>query len=137
MPDRTDLALPRAGDLEGWKQRWVRVRFSAEFWGKDGKGSGIVQSISSSGAIIEDASPPLVIGGEARLKFSLLEGTLPIEIRVLVAREVNGGTEIEFLEMNARTRKLLRMVVARAVSRAEESDDPDDVPTLFSLGEKV
>jgi hypothetical protein len=137
MPDRTDPELPRAGDLEGWKQRWVPVRFHTELWGRDGEGSGIVRSISSSGAIIEDATPPLVISGEARLKFSLLEGTLPIEIRVLVAREVDGATEVEFLEMNARTRKLLRMVVARAVSRAEDSDDPDDAPTLLSLVDKV
>ena len=137
MPDRTDADLPRAGDLEAWKHRWVPVHLPTEVWGRDGQGSGVVQSISSWGAVIEDANPPLVVGGEARLRFSLSEDTLPIEIRVLVAREADGGTEVEFLEMNARTRKLLRMAVARAVSRVEDSGDPDDVPTLLSLGEKA
>ena len=125
----------KSGDGDGRRSGWASARLRTEFWCRSGNGSGVIQSISSSGAVVAKPSLPLIIGDDVRLRFSLLEDTLPIEIRAAVSEETNTGYEVEFLGLSPRTRKLLRMAIAKAVSRADESSDPDDTPTLLSLGE--
>ena len=132
MSDSADTT--RTGDGDGRRVGWVSARLRTDFTCRYGNGTGVIRSISASGAVIEKAEPLPVVGDEVRLRFSLLEDTLPIEIRAIVTEGTETGFEAEFHGLNVRTRKLLRMAIAKALSRADENDDPDDTPTLLSLG---
>ena len=130
MSDRADTT--KSG--EGRRAGWVSARLRTDFTCRYGNGTGVIRSISASGVVIEQAEPQLVVGDEVRLRFSLLEDTLPIEIRANVTEGTETGFEAEFHGLSVRTRKLLRMAISKALSRADENDDPDDTPTLLSLG---
>jgi hypothetical protein len=130
MSDRADTT--KSG--EGRRAGWVSARLRTDFTCRYGNGTGVIRSISASGVVIEQAEPRLVVGDEVRLRFSLLEDTLPIEIRANVTEGTETGFEAEFHGLSVRTRKLLRMAISKALSRADENDDPDDTPTLLSLG---
>lgn len=130
MSDRADTT--KSG--EGRRAGWVSARLRTDFTCRYGNGKGVIRSISASGVVIEQAEPRLVVGDEVRLRFSLLEDTLPIEIRANVTEGTETGFEAEFHGLSVRTRKLLRMAISKALSRADENDDPDDTPTLLSLG---
>ena len=118
-------------DLEGRRPRWADVLFTVELLNGHGKGSGTIESISASGAIIFNARPALTIDSDIRIKFAFSEETLPIEIRVHVLKEAEGGIEVEFVEMNSRTRKLVSVAVGKALR-----EGADDAPTLSGLGYK-
>ncbi len=133
MSDRADTT--KSG--EGRRAGWVSARLRTDFTCRYGNGTGVIRGISASGAVIEKAEPMPLEGDEVRLRFSLLEDTLPIEIRAIVTEGTETGFEAEFHRLGIRTRKLLRMAMAKALSRAEENDDPDDTPTLLSLGDKA
>ena len=135
MSDSADTT--RTGDGDGRRVGWVSARLRTDFTCRYGNGTGVIRSISASGAVIEKAEPLPVVDDEVRLRFSLLEDTLPIEIRAIVTEGTETGFEAEFHGLNVRTRKLLRMAIAKALSRADENDDPDDTPTLLSLGDKT
>ncbi len=135
MSDRADTT--KSGDGDGRRAAWVSARLRTDFTCRYGNGTGMINSISASGAVIEKAEPLLVVGDEVRLRFSLLEDTLPIEIRAIVTEGTETGFEAEFHGLSVRTRKLLRMAIAKALSRADENGDPDDTPTLLSLGDKA
>ncbi len=127
MSDRADTT--KSG--EGRRAGWVSARLRTDFTCRYGNGTGVIRSISASGVVIEQAEPRLVVGDEVRLRFSLLEDTLPIEIRANVTEGTETGFEAEFHGLSVRTRKLLRMAISKALSRADENDD---TPTLLSLG---
>ena len=99
----------------------VTVSFEAEYSGRSVRGVGIVQNISATGALIEEAEPPLLSGGEVTLKFSIHEGSVPLSIRATVVRETDLGFAIEFIEMNPRTRKVLKLSIAKALRLADET----------------
>ncbi len=130
MSDRADTTTSGEGRRAGWVSARLRTDFTCRY----GNGTGVIRSISASGVVIEQAEPRLVVGDEVRLRFSLLEDTLPIEIRANVTEGTETGFEAEFHGLSVRTRKLLRMAISKALSRADENDDPDDTPTLLSLG---
>ena len=127
----------RSGIGDGRRTNWASVHLRTEFTCRSRNGSGVINSISASGAIIEKVEPQPVVGDEVRLRFSLLEDTLPIEIRAIVAEGTETGFEAEFHGLSVRTRKLLRMAIAKALSRADENGDPDETPTLLNLGDKT
>ncbi len=133
MSDRADTTK----SSDGRRAVWVSARLRTDFTCRYGNGTGVIRSISASGVVIEQAEPRLVVGDEVRLRFSLLEDTLPIEIRANVTEGTETGFEAEFHGLSVRTRKLLRMAIAKALSRADENGDPDDTPTLLSLGDKA
>ncbi len=135
MSDRADTT--KSGDGDGRRAGWVSARLRTDFTCRYGNGTGVINSISASGVMIEKAEPLPVVGDEVRLRFSLLEDTLPIEIRAIVTEGTETGFEAEFHGLSVRTRKLLRMAIATALSRADENGDPDDTPTLLSLGDKA
>lgn len=114
-------------DLESRRPRWADVCFQVELLDVHGKGSGTIESISASGAIIFNARPALTIGSDVRLKFALSGDTLPIEIRTHVLKEAEGGIELEFIEMSSRTRKLVSVAVGKALRRGASDDE---TPTL-------
>lgn len=132
MSDRADTTKSSSGN-----GRRGSVRLRTDFTCRYGNGTGVINSISASGAVIEKAEPLPTVGDEVRLRFSLLEDTLPIEIRAIVTKETETGFEAEFHGLGVRTRKLLRMTIAKALSQADENSDPDDTPTLLSLGDKA
>ena len=99
----------------------VEVRFDAEYSGRSVQGTGVVLNISASGALIEDADPPLLSGGEVTLKFSLYEGSVALTVRAIVTRETDRGFGVKFIEMNPRTRKVLKMSIAKALRLAQGS----------------
>ena len=137
MSDWTDTQNPGDEDGDGRRSGWVSARLRTEFTCRYGNGTGVINSISSSGAVVEKAEPTPIVGDEVRLRFSLLEDTLPLEIRAIVSEWTGTGFEVEFHGLTLRTRKLLRIAIARALSRADGNGDPDDAPTLLSLSDKV
>ena len=135
MSDRADTTKSSSGN--GRRDSWGSARLRTDFTCRYGNGTGVINSISASGAVIEKAEPLPTVGDEVRLRFSLLEDTLPIEIRAIVTEETETGFEAEFHGLGVRTRKLLRMTIAKALSQADENSDPDDTPILLSLGDKA
>ncbi len=135
MSDRADIT--KSSDGYGRRAGWVSARLRTDFTCRYGNGTGVINNISASGVVIEKAEPLPVVGDEVRLRFALLEDTLPIEIRAIVTEGTETGFEAEFQRLSVRTRKLLRMAIAKALSRADENDDPDDTPTLLGLGDKA
>ena len=108
----------------------AKVRFKTDYFGRQVQGCGIVYDISTTGALIEESEHLLMAGGEVRLKFSFYDGSTPVEIDARVARETDKGFAVHFLEMNARTRNLLKVAISRALSRGPLDDDEDT--TLMS-----
>ncbi len=135
MSDRADTTKTDGGDSH--RAGWVSARLSVDFTCRYGNGTGVIRGISASGAVIEKAEPMPLEGDEVRLRFPLLENTRPIEIRAIVTEGTETGFEAEFHRLGIRTRKLLRIAMAKALSRADENDDPDDTLTLLSLGDKA
>ncbi len=135
MSDGADSTKTDGGDSR--RAGWVSARLRTDFTCRYGNGTGVIRGISASGAVIEKAEPMPLEGDEVRLRFSLLENTLPIEIRAIVTEGTETGFEAEFHRLGIRTRKLLRIAMAKALRRAEENDDPDDAPTLLSLGDRA
>ncbi len=135
MSDGADSTKTDGGDSR--RAGWVSARLRTDFTCRYGNGTGVIRGISATGAVIEKVEPMPLEGDEVRLRFSLLEDTLPIEIRAIVTEGTETGFEAEFHGLGVRTRKLLRMAIAKALSRADENDDPDDTLTLLSLGDKA
>ncbi len=135
MSDGADSTKTDGGDSR--RAGWVSARLRTDFTCRYGNGTGVIRGISATGAVIEKVEPMPLEGDEVRLRFSLLEDTLPIEIRAIVTEGTETGFEAEFHGLGVRTRKLLRMAIAKALSRADENDDPDDTLTLLSLGDKT
>ncbi len=115
----------------------VPVRFSVKFSSKYCNGSGMVQNISSSGALIEDAEPPLLAGGEVKLEFSLFADSLPIKIKARVVRETEEGFAVQFQKADPRTRQILRAAIKKALSRANQGLDTEEASALLSPANKV
>ena len=131
MSDQTDTQNPGDEDGDGRRAGWVTARLRTEFTCLSGNGTGVIHSISSAGAVVEKAEPMPRVGEEVRLRFSLLVDTLPLEIRAIVSEETGTSFEVEFGGLTPRTRKLLRMAIARALSH------DDDTPTLLNIGDKT
>ncbi len=108
----------------------VDVCFEIDFSGRAVTGSGVVRNISSSGALIADADPALKMDTEVKLQFSLFEDSLPISVRGVVRRETPDGFAVQFIEMNPRTRKVLRTSIAKALSRAQAAEESSQAGRL-------
>ncbi|MFQ5513567.1 MAG: PilZ domain-containing protein [Myxococcota bacterium] len=93
----------------------VEVHFETQYEERLLKGQGVVRNISASGALIDDADPRLPVGSEVSLSFSLQPDTLPLRIRGSVVRETERGFGVTFLAMDARTRKVLKASIHRAL----------------------
>jgi hypothetical protein len=102
--------------------RRIRVRFRARYKGRNVTGSGLVRNISISGALIDPAEPPLLAGGEVRVRFSFFEDSLPVELKALVARETASGFAVRFTEVSPRVLSLLRLAVSRAEQDTEDGE---------------
>lgn len=120
-PDPRSELLPRA--------RRIAVGFRVHFSGKQTQGTGVVHNISTTGALVEEASALLLAGGELRLTFSFFPDSLPVEVKAKIARETARGFGVRFVEMTPRVRELLRA----AIARAERIEAGDDAPTLTLL----
>lgn len=107
---------------EAPRPRRIPVRFTAEYSGRGVEGSGTVRNISHSGALIEQAEPLLIAGGDVRLRFSFFESSLPVEIRAKVVRETDQGFAVRFVELTPRITAVLKLAIARSL---EDSDDED------------
>jgi hypothetical protein len=115
--------------------RRVPVSFITEYEGRSsrGKGSGRVENISASGALIEDADTLLLSGAVVTLTFSFFPDSLPVEASARVVRETPTGFGVEFLAMKPRVRAVLRMAIAKLASEEADLDDDDDVKTLMRI----
>ena len=123
MADKDDpIFVPEEG-IENREAVRVDARFEIEYSGRSVSGTGVVRNISATGAFISDARPPLPSGGEIKLSFSLYEGATPVTVRAIVARETAEGFAVQFLEMDVRTRKILKTTLAKA-RRAGEGETP-------------
>ncbi len=106
--------------LESRKRPRVRVRFRAEFSGRRVQGQGLVENISSTGALIEKSSHLLTTGSEVMLRFSFFPGASPVEISAQVVRETENGFAVRFEKMDPRTRNVLRLAITRAMDLGED-----------------
>jgi hypothetical protein len=103
----------------------VQIEFAAEYVGKRVNGSGTVQNLSRTGALIEPAEPPLEPGSEVGLRFWFPDSTLAVELGAEVVRETEAGFALRFTEMDERTRNILTLVIARALARGLAGDEDD------------
>ena len=114
----------------------VHVRFPVTFTSYSTEGTAYAQNISATGALLEEADPPLLAGGKIRLRFSLFPNSLPIEAEVV--RETEAGFAVRFSDLEARSREVLRCAVVKALRAAAEGlgdtlDDEDEDRTLLTL----
>lgn len=119
------------------KQR-VDVRFAAVYRGRRIDGHGMVRNISESGALIQEAEPPLMAGGRITLDFSFFEDSLPVRVSATVVRETEAGFGVRFVGLDARMRSLLSMAIRKMRARLEATecnplDDEDDDVTLLQV----
>jgi hypothetical protein len=119
--------------IEARKFPRLSVSFAIEYSGRSVRGTGTVRNISSSGALIENAEPLLLAGGEVQLSFSIFGNSLPITVPAKVVRETETGFGVEFLEMNVRSRKILKMAITKALNRPDQSEEDS---TLLRLRRK-
>ena len=128
--------MPRPAEKRGSAR--VHVRFPVTFTSHSTEGSAFAQNISTSGALLEDADPPLLAGGKIRLRFSLFPNSLPIEIEAEVVRETEAGFAVRFSDLEARSREVLRRAVIKALRTTAERlgeplDEEDQDRTLLTL----
>ena len=123
MTPKDDPVYVPDGGIETRKAPRAEVCFEIDFSGRAVTGSGVVRNISSSGALIADVDPPLKMDSEVKLQFSLFEDSLPITVRGVVRRETPDGFAVQFIEMNPRTRKILKTSIAKALSRAQAAEE--------------
>ncbi len=123
MTDKRDTADTQAAKRrENRAAPRIQTRFGVEYSAKTCEGTGTIRSISSSGALIEPAEPPLLAGGEVRLRFSFFENSLPIEFTAEVVRETETGFGVRFSGMSARHREFLK----RAISKVRTGEDASE-----------
>ncbi len=88
-------------------ERRIRVRYrTAEL-----AGSGLLQDISSTGALLENVSPRLSLGVELEIEMTFLKDTLPVVVVADVIRLTRTGFAVHFVNMTPRVRKLLRVML--------------------------
>lgn len=109
------MPLDRVEDTR--KSRRINVRFRAEFTGRKVRGAGVVQNISLGGALIEQADPLLLSGGEVKVRFSFFENALPVEVPAEIVRETRSGFAVRFLDLNRRMRNVLTVAISRAAAQ--------------------
>ena len=105
----------------------VVVRFPVKFFGRNVEGTAYARNVSVSGALLEEAEPLLITGGQIRLRFALAPDALPIDISAEVVRETEGGFTVRFTRMDSRVRSVLKTVISKMLRAVEqEGEDPDD-----------
>jgi hypothetical protein len=118
--ERTEAGPSSAGDEPSAKPSDPRVAlrvdacFRAEYRGHNVHGTGCVRNLSITGALIEEAEPLLLSGGEISIRFPFFETSLPIEIAALVVRETPGGFGVRFKPLERRLQQLLSVAIARS-----------------------
>jgi hypothetical protein len=103
--------LPRLQELR--RTRRIAVCFRAEFSGRHVRGSGTVQNISLSGALIEEANPLLLTGAEIVLRFPFFHDSLPVELPARVVRETAAGFGVHFRPLASRLHRVLTLAISR------------------------
>ncbi len=117
LTESEDLAFQEIGIAN---LRRVSVQFSVDFSNRYCHGTGTVQNISSSGALIEEVDPPLLSGGKIALSFTPFDDSKPIELRATIVRETDTGFAVEFDELDVPTYKILRTTICEAIHRSQE-----------------
>ena len=108
------------------KKDRIPVRFHVTYSGRNVVGTAYASNISVSGALLEEADPLLLSGGEIRMSFSLLPGSLAIELSAEVVRETENGFGVRFTGMTPRNRSLLKMAIDVAKRKQRELDAEDE-----------
>jgi hypothetical protein len=116
----------------------IHVRFPVTFTSHSTEGTAYAQNISVTGALLEEADPPLLAGGKIRLRFSLFPDSLPIEIEAEVVRETEAGFAVRFSDLEVRSREVLRRAIVKALNAAADRlvpfvDDEEEDRTLLNL----
>ncbi len=93
-------------------------------------------NVSATGALLENAEPLLISGGKIRLRFSLAQDAIPVDVAAEVVRETETGFAVRFTRMDARFKAVLRASISIAIRELEivgdDLDDEDD-KTLLTL----
>ena len=125
----------KAAGRESRSSARISVRFPVTYTGRQVEGTAMARNVSATGALLEDAEPLLISGGEISLRFSLAQDTIPVEVSAEVVRETETGFAVRFTTMDARIRAVLRTVISKAIRELEVAGDDldDDDKTLLTL----
>ncbi len=132
------MAIDRkAADIGSRASARVSVRFPVTYTGRHVKGTAMALNVSATGALLENAEPLLISGGKIRLRFSLAQDAIPVDVAAEVVRETETGFSVRFTSMDARLKAVLRAAISRAVQELEvvgdDLDDDDEDRTLLTL----
>ena len=93
-------------------------------------------NMSATGALLENAEPLLISGGKIRLRFSLAQDAIPVDVAAEVVRETETGFAVRFTSMDSRVKAVLKAAISRAIRELEvvgDDLDDDEDKTLLSL----
>ncbi len=125
----------RAAGTEPRSSVRVSVRFPVTYTGRHVKGTAMALSVSATGALLENAEPLLISGGKVRLRFSLAQDAIPVEVAAEVVRETETGFAVRFTSMDVRVKAVLRAAISKAIRELEVvgEDLDDEDKTLLTL----
>lgn len=87
------------------------LRAPVEYSFSDLRGEGVVWNISSSGARIDLAYPPVASGTRLRLRFSFYPGSFETELPAEVVRRTETGFAVRFESLDEKQAKVLRLAL--------------------------
>ena len=84
------------------------VRGPVEYRFDDNRGEGLVWNVSTSGARIDLACPPVACGTRIRCRFSFYPGSFDTEVAARVVRRTETGFAVQFCDLGPRQKGMLR-----------------------------
>jgi hypothetical protein len=69
----------------------------------------------------EEATPPVLAGGDLQLRFAFFGDSLPIDLPARVVRETEHGFAVRFHPLDRRLRQVLSVAIAKAALRDGEA----------------
>jgi hypothetical protein len=76
------------------------------------KGRGFTKNVSLSGVLIEQASSPVPIGANLRLRFSFFLGSFETQFRGKAVRDAEDGFAIQFASLEEAELEILRTALS-------------------------
>ena len=126
MGSHTDQSI--LDDIERARANRFEVPVQIKYSAGAVRGEGVLCNISSTGALIDEATLNLTLGTELTLELCFFGDSAPVEISAKVVRKVASGFALHFVKLDERLKKLLKVVLRKAskvAKRAEEEGDQD------------
>ena len=82
-------------------------------------GTGVIQNISKSGALVDDESCKAPVGSRIRLSFSLLPTSQPVKLSAEIVRMADTGFAVRFRDLDPRNRQLLEAALPKVAQLSD------------------